>query len=93
MENPRFDIRIHELKYEKQFSRLVVEHGVLYREFVDEVGKTIHKQYCASKHLREEVIYRQQNAARGGQSVMTRTFEAFREIFYFPGFGKYYQTD
>ena len=39
-------------KYAKHRSRLVLENGIIYRKFFNDVGVVSHLQYCVPKHLR-----------------------------------------
>ena len=69
------------LKYAKQFNRLEIEKNTLYRQFFDDTGKIIFKQYCLPKHLWKEVIYRLHNSPTGGHLGILRTIQKFRKRF------------
>ena len=72
-------------KYAKEFDRLEVEN-TLYRQFVDEKGKIIFKQYCLTKHLWKGIIYRVRNSPTGGHLGIIRTIQEFRKRFFYFGF-------
>ena len=64
-------------KYAKQFDRLEIQNNTLYRQFFDDTGKAIFKQYCQPKHLWKEVFYRLHNSPTGGHLGMLRTIQEF----------------
>ena len=43
-------------KYYKLLNRLILEGNVLYRNFHDDTGKVLRKQFCVPKHLWKETI-------------------------------------
>ena len=45
-------------KYKKQFDRLIVENVFLYSLFHDNCGKLKNKQFCVTKTLWHEVVFR-----------------------------------
>ena len=49
-------------KYRKQFHRLVVKNDFLYRLFYDDCGNVKYKQFCESKTLWREVVFRFHNS-------------------------------
>ena len=53
-------------KYHKHLNRLILEGNVLYRNFYDDTGKVLHKQFCVPKHLWKETIYRLHNSQTAG---------------------------
>ena len=77
-------------KYAKQFDRLVIDNGILCRQFFDHTGKVMYLQVCLPKHLWKEVIYRLHNSPIAGHVGMVRTIQEFRKRFYFPGFNEYF---
>ena len=38
-------------KYHKHLNRFILEGNVLYRNFYDDTGRVLHKQFCVPKHL------------------------------------------
>ena len=76
-------------KYFKQINRLVVEEGVLFRLFYDDIGQIQYKQYCLPKQLWKEVVYRLHNSRTAGHVGILKTIREFRQRFYFPGFSEY----
>ena len=75
-----------EEKYIKQFPRLMIDKGVLCREFYDDTGKVSAYQAVVPKHLRTELLYRLHNTKLKGHHGLMKTITEFRERFYFPGF-------
>ena len=75
-----------EEKYVKQFPRLIIDKGVLCREFYDDTGRVTAKQAVVPKSLRAELIYRLHNSKMKGHNGLMKTIADFRERFYFPGF-------
>ena len=64
-------------KYAKQFDRLEIQNNTLYRQFFDDTGKVVFKQYCLPKDLWKEVIYRLHNSPTGGHLGILRTIQEF----------------
>ena len=73
-------------KYHKHLNRLILEGNVLYRNFYDDTGKVLHKQFCVPKHLWKETIYRLHNSQTAGHLGIKATIQEFRKRFYYPGF-------
>ena len=73
-------------KYHKHINRLILEGNVLYRNFYDDTGKVLHKQFCVPKHLWKENIYRLHNSQTAGHLGTKATIQEFRKRFYYPGF-------
>ena len=73
-------------KYLKQFERLTVRNGILYRKFFDDTGAVKVLQIVVPKHLRQELLYRLHNSKFKGHRGCTQTATEFREKFYYPGF-------
>ena len=73
-------------KYHKHLNRLLLEGNVLYRNFYDDTGKVLHKQFCVPKHLWKETIYRLHNSQTAGHLGIKATIQEFRKRFYYPGF-------
>ena len=91
-ENSDIDItyETHEIKkYAKHHSRLVLENGIIYRKFFNDVGIVSHLQYCVPKHLRSEILYRLHNSPTSGHLGINKTVYEFRKRFYFPSFTEY----
>ena len=78
-----------EKKYAKHLERLVVEDGILYRNFYEHTGKVSNKQYCVPEQLKKEVVYRLHNSRTAGHLGIVRTAHEFRQRFYFPGFTEF----
>ena len=70
-------------KYAKHRSRLVLENGIIYRKFFNDVGSVSHLHYCVPKHLRSEILYRLQNSPTSGHLGINKTIYEFRKRFYF----------
>ena len=79
-------------KYGKQFNRLVLQNGVLFRKFFDDTGKIKTLQFCLPKHLWREVVYGLHNSKLAGHVGIAKTVQEFRKRFYFPGFTEYLIT-
>ena len=77
-------------KYHKHFNRLILEGNVLYRNFYDDTGKVLHKQFCVPKHLWKETIYRLHNSQTAGHLGIKATIQEFRKRFYYPGFTEHF---
>jgi hypothetical protein len=73
-------------KYKKQFPRLTVQDGTMYRKFFDDTGRNYHLQLVVPKHLREELLYRLHNSKLMGHQGVTKTVQEFRKHYYFPSF-------
>ena len=77
-------------KYHKHLNRLILEGNVLYRNFYDDTGKVLHKQFCVPKHLWKETIYRLHNSQTAGHLGIKATIQEFRKRFYYPGFTEHF---
>ena len=77
-------------KYRKQFNRLVVENGILYRLFYDDCGKVKYEQFCVPKTLWREVVFRLHNSKIAGHFGFAKTVEEFRKRFYFSNFTEFF---
>ena len=73
-------------KYHKHLNRLILEGNVLYRNFYDDTGKVLHKQFCVPRHLWKETVYRLHNSQTAGHLGTKATIQEFRKRFYYPGF-------
>ena len=73
-------------KYMKQFDRLRVKDGVLYRKFFDHTGAVKVLQLVVPKHMRQELLFRIHNSKFKGHRGCTQTATEFRKKFYYPGF-------
>ena len=69
-----------EQKYLKQFRRLFIENGLLYRRYFAHDGTILYKQLCVPKTILKEIMYRIHNSPTGGHLGFTRTTEEFRKI-------------
>ena len=49
-------------KNHKNFERLELGNGLLYRKFFDDTGKVIHRQACIPEYFKIEVLIRIDNA-------------------------------
>ena len=67
-----------EKKYAKHLERLVVEDGILYRNFYEHTGKVSNKQYCVPEQLKKEVVYRLHNSRTAGHLGIVRTAHEFQ---------------
>ena len=76
-------------KYHKHLNRLILEGNVLYRNFYDDTGKVLHKQFCVPKHLWKETIYRLHNSQTCHLGPKA-TIQEFRKRFYYPGFTEHF---
>ena len=61
---------------------MVVEDGILYRNFYEHTGKVSNKQYCVPEQLKKEVVYRLHNSRTAGHLGIVRTAHEFRQRFY-----------
>ena len=77
-------------KYGKQFNRLIVEKDNLYRLFYDDCGKVKYKQFCVSKTLWREVVFRLHNSKTAGHFGIAKTVEELQKRFYFPNFTDFF---
>ena len=77
-------------KYQKHLNRLILEGNVLYRNFYDDTGNVLHKQFCVPKHLWKETIYRLHNSQTAGHLGIKATIQEFRKRFYYPGFTEHF---
>ena len=77
-------------KYHKHLNRIILEGNVLYRNYYDDTGKVLHKQFCVPKHLRKETIYRLHNSQTAGHLGIKATIQEFRKRFYYPGFTEHF---
>ena len=73
-----------EQKYRKQLPRLIIDNGILKRNYYDHDGTILHKQVCVPKHMLKEILYRIHNSPTGGHLGITRTIAEFRRRFYCP---------
>ena len=89
-ESPNLPLALR--KYRKQFNRLVVENDLLYRLFYDDCGKVKYKQFCVSKTLWREVVFRLHNSKTAGHFGIAKTVEEFRKRFYFPSFTEFFSS-
>ena len=77
-------------KYHKHLNRLILEGNVLYRNFYEDTGKVLHKQFCVPKRLWKETIYRLHNSQTAGHLGIKATIQEFRKRFYYPGFTEHF---
>ena len=65
-------------------NRLILEGNVLYRNFYDDTGKVLHKQFYVPKNLWKETIYRLHNSQTAGHLGIKATIQEFRKRFSYP---------
>ena len=73
-------------KYHQHFSRLTIEHGIMYRKFFDHTGQNYHKQLVVPKHLRTKLLYRIHNSKLKGHLGIQKRVREFLRKYYFTGF-------
>ena len=83
-ESPNLPLALR--KNREQINHLVVENDNLFRLFYDESGEMKCKQFCVSKTLCCEDIFRLHNSKTVGHFCIAQTVEEFRQRFYFPKF-------
>ena len=76
----------NEQKYLKQLRRLCIGNRILYRQYLLNDGKLLHRQLCVPKTIVIEVMYRIHNAPTGGHLGITRFIEDLRKRFYCPNY-------
>ena len=77
-----------EQKYIKQLPRLIIDNGILKRNYYNHDGTTLYDQLCVPKHMLKEILYRIHNSPTGGHLGITRTIGEFRKRFYCPNYIK-----
>ena len=77
-------------KYHKHLNRKILEGNVLYRNFYDDTGNVLHKQFCVPKHLWKETIYRLHNSQTAEHLGIKATIQELRKRFYYTGFTEHF---
>ena len=73
-------------KYAKQVPRLVIEKGVLFRKFFNDIGKVIILQFCVPAHLKDELLFRLHNDKQKSHPGIGKMLNDVRLKYYFPSF-------
>ena len=75
----------------QQWDQLIMQEGLLFRNYQDASGNTQWSQLVVPKALQEEVIYSLHGGVASGHLGEEKTLSRLREKFYWPGFSQQVQ--